>query len=271
MVLNCDINYSAFKNIQQSPDLYYKECSRRKMKFGSPQINSDGSPRMRDIIQPVYSLKILQRQLNNQLKELELPDCMYGGIEERNNVGNAFQHNNGKYFFTVDLKRFFSNITNSRINQMLISRGFNWQEARIITNLTTYKGSLPQGVPTSTTLANLSFAPTAMLLEKFCKERQITFTVFVDDLTFSSSRCFKQHTNKILEMLKQNRFFVNKNKIHYRKGSCEITGIIVRNGSLFLPNEILNHQNKLGVKGYISAVAKQCDICKKWGSQTAET
>jgi RNA-directed DNA polymerase len=251
------MNNLGFRNIQQSPDLFYKRYSQPKKKFGSPQINNDGSFRMRDIVQPIYSLKILQREIHCMLKELELPDCMYGGIEQRNNVDNALQHIDNKYFFTVDLKKFFNNISNTRVHQTLIGRGFTWNEARTITNLSTYNGGLPQGAPTSTTLANLAFSSTAVLLEKFCKIENITFTVFIDDLTFSSSRCFKKHTNQILEILQQNKFFVNHNKIHYKKNCCEITGIIIKRGKLILPKEILSHQNKPGVKEYVAAVAKQ--------------
>ncbi|MBE9584544.1 RNA-directed DNA polymerase [Mucilaginibacter sp. JRF] len=232
------------------------------MKFGTPQENSDGSFKKRDIIKPVYYIKVLQRGLNDQLKNLEIPDCMYGGITERNNVVNALEHISGRFFFTVDLKGFFNNITNSQVHQTLISRGFTWNEARAITNLTTYKGSLPQGAPTSTTLANLVFSSTAEFLETFCKERNITFTVFVDDLTFSSIECFKKHTNQILETLKQNGFFVNHRKIHYRKHSCEVTGIIIRKGKLFLPKEIISHRNKPGVDKYIESVLKQYNAYK---------
>jgi len=248
--------------MQYSPDQFYKKFYRPKTKFGSPQLNKDGSVRAREIIQPIHSLKVVQREINSQLKELELPDSMYGGIEGRNNIGNAFQHINNKYFFTIDLKIFFSNITNSRVHQTLVGRGFSWNEARVITNLTTFNGSLPQGAPTSTALANLAFAPTAVFLEKFCKERNITFTVFVDDLTFSSSRCFKQHRNQILKTLKQNNFFVNHKKVHYKEKCCEVTGIIIRKGKLILPKEILSHRDKPGIKEYVAAVFKQYDTYK---------
>src|ERR1700761_746549 len=258
----------AFRNIQQSPDKFYKVRSQPKMKFGSPQIDKNGAQRMRDITKPNFSLKIIQREINRQLKEFDLPDCMYGGVKGRNNFGNAYQHINSKYFLTIDLKKFFNNITNSQVHQTLISNGFTWTEARCITNLTTYKGCLPQGAPTSTTLANLVFAPTAAYLAEFCKEREITFTVFVDDLTFSSSRCFLKHINLILGILQHNKFFVNHKKIRYRRNCSEITGIIVRRGEIFLPKEILNHRNKTGVKEYIADIAKQYDATKTAINQT---
>jgi len=227
------------------------------MKFGGPQLNKDGSYRMRDVTKPVYLLKTLQKEINDYLREFELPDCMYGGVLGRNNVLNALQHRGNKFFFTIDLKIFFGNISNLRVNHILIDRGFTWDEARMIARITTFKESLPQGAPTSTTLANLAFAHTASLIEDFCSKKGIKFTVFVDDLTFSSRQCFKHYKDQILEIIKQNKFFVNQRKVHYRHNCCEITGLYVKGNKLFLPKQILANINKPGISEYIESFRKQ--------------
>jgi len=182
---------------------------------------------------------------------------MHGGVPKRNNVLNALCHIDNLFFLTIDLKNFFGNITNTQVHQTLISRGLRWEEARIITRLTTLKGSLPQGAPTSTTLANLAFAPTTKLLEDFCKERDIIFTAFVDDLTFSSSRNFKHLVDQIIAILQNNGFFVNLKKIHYKKGCCEITGVFIKKGKLSLPKSILERVEKVEIRRYVHSVEKQ--------------
>lgn len=246
-----------FWNLYHYPKAFYRQFEQSKKKFGAPQINPDGSIRKREISKPIDLLKDRQRKIHNELKSLSLPDCMYGGVDKKNNVDNALQHLYNNFFLTIDLKNFFSNITNSRIHQMLIAKGLTWESARIITRITTFNGCLPQGAPTSTTLANLAFAPTAALLQQFCGVRGIQFTVFVDDLTFSSSRCFKHHVKEILEILKNNAFYVNPQKIHYKRNCCEITGIIVKNGKLRLPNEILRNSNNPQIKAYIDSVLRR--------------
>ncbi len=137
---------------------------------------------------------------------------------------------------------------------MLIGQGFNWEDARKITRLSTLNQRLPQGAPTSTILSNLAFSQKAMILDKFCKANQITFTVFVDDLTFSSHKCFKHHTAKIIELISGKNFRINHNKIHYRNSSCEVTGLIVKKRKLELPNVMLQHIDKPGVKAYANRI-----------------
>jgi RNA-directed DNA polymerase len=247
---------SLFKSLSKSPDEFYREFSQPKTKFGRPQTNDDGSYRMRDIANPNSLLKSRQREIATYLNKFELPDCMYGGVQGKSNAVNALQHVNNRYHLTIDLKNFFGNISNTRIHQHLIGRGLTWAEARVMTRIVTLHRRLPQGAPTSTILANLIFAPTAMLLENFCKEKGITFTVFVDDLTFSSSKNFKHHINQLLKIISAGGFFINHKKVHYRKYGCEITGLIVKKGILSLPKEMLKHIGNPGIKRYASGVIK---------------
>ncbi|MDP9080307.1 MAG: reverse transcriptase family protein [Bacteroidota bacterium] len=248
-----------FKQLQQSPDKLYDIYEQPKMKYGDPQVNKDGTLRMRKITSPVYRLKIVQQNIDTWFKEFELPGSMYGGVPGRNNFDNAVPHKNNNFFLSIDLRNFFGNITNSVVHQTLVSNGFTREEASFITRITTFKGSLPQGAPTSTTLANMSFAPVALLLENFCQERNITFTVFVDDLTFSSKKCFKNEIGDILLLLKNNGFYVNHKKIHYKKHSFEITGLYVKRGKLHLHREVLKNIHKPGIKEYIHAFNKNAE------------
>ena len=257
------IDHALIKQIQQRPDKLYHVYYQPKKKFGSPQIGKDGAELMRKITRPVDRLKIIQQQIHTCLKEIKLPNCMYGGVHERTNFDNAISHKGSRYFLTIDLRNFFGNISNSIVYQTLINNGFSWKEAREITMVSTYKGALPQGAPTSTTLANLSFAPTAIILENFCRERNITFTVFVDYLAFSSSQCFEGDISKILQIIKDSGYFVNHKKVHYKKNCCEITGLYVNRGKLSLHKNILANVNKPGIKEYVDAVKNKYDKHKK--------
>jgi RNA-directed DNA polymerase len=158
------------------------------MKFGKPQEGKNNSIKLRHLIPPVQSLKLIQSRICNHLQKVYLPDCMYGAVDESNNVLNALQHIESKYFFTIDLKDFFSKISHKQVHQMFIENGYCWEAARILTKLTTYKYNLPQGAPTSPVIANLAFKQTALQLMEIIKGYGITFTTFLDDLTFSSKK-----------------------------------------------------------------------------------
>jgi RNA-directed DNA polymerase len=241
-------------NLIKHPARFYHKSERPKMKFGRQQLDGQMQPKKRITKAPIAFLKVKQREIHNHLQKIILPNCMFGAVKGRNNIMNALQHINSDYFFTVDLRDFFGNIGNKQVNRALRSYGFSWEDARLITKMCTSGRCLPQGAPTSSTLANIVFAPTAELLEIFCAERGITFTVFVDDLTFSSKNDFSACINTLLNIIRQNGFFPNNKKIHYRRRSCEITGLIVKNGKLRLEKEMLNRLDNPGVKAYVKNI-----------------
>jgi RNA-directed DNA polymerase len=243
--------------LTSNSDKFYYRKIKPKMKFGKYQLGENDSIRLRHLIPPVQKLKIIQQRICTQLQKIELPDSMYGSIEGYSNISNALLHVENTFFFKIDLKDFFSRISNNQVHHALIENGFSWQAARILTKLTTYKGSLPQGAPTSPVLANLAFARTARQLEILSKQYDITFSVFLDDLIFSSKKDFKFLTSKIINIIKQNGFFPHNKKIKYRKLFCEVTGLMVGSGKLKLitvmQKEALHNSR---IKGYAMSVEK---------------
>jgi RNA-directed DNA polymerase len=122
---------------------------------------------------------------------------------------------------------------------MFRSYGFSPEVSRLLTQLTTYKGRLPQGSPTSSTIANLVFVKTGKNLDSFARDRNIKFTSFIDDLTFSSPYDFKSMTNEILEMVMKDGFKISHNKTNYSRTPL-VTGIHPMNNYLRLPNTFDN-------------------------------
>lgn len=91
-----------------------------------------------------------------------------------------------------------------------------------LTNLTTWKYELPQGTPTSTHIANLVFLDTDLLID-LCNKHNITYTRYVDDLTFSSQQDFQHLLTDILKIVTENNFKLSYRKTQY-KGKQTITG-----------------------------------------------
>nr|WP_294942551.1 reverse transcriptase family protein [uncultured Mucilaginibacter sp.] len=242
------------RTLDTSPEKLYHRRTQPKKKFGRDQVDKNGSTRMRSIRMPSEYLKLKQRELIVPLQSLPTPHCMYGGVKGKNNIANAKRHESGNFFLTVDLRSFFANIGRNRIYKTLVERGFTHTEAYKITRLSTLDGVLPQGAPTSTAIANLVFSATASLLDQFCIPYGITFTVFVDDLNFSSKSDFEKHVPEILAIIKDNQFFINHRKVHYRRGCCEITGLIVKNKKLHLEKKMSQNLHVPGVNAYAKLV-----------------
>lgn len=235
-------------------------------KNGEPQTNKDGLMRER-IINPSHGrLKVIQKRLQkNILQKIVLPSYTFGGVKKRDNVMNAELHKGKKYKFITDLRSFFPSVSNKMVYDMFVGQGCSHDVAKCLTRLTTFKGHLPQGVSTSSTIANLTFLKTGNRLKEFAELNGLIFSIFVDDLTMSSSSDFKELTPLIIDIIQQGGYIISHNKTVYKAGNLVITGAYCTNNSLELTksfNEKVNNinsyseQQKKGILQYASKVAK---------------
>jgi len=248
------VNKSFLTYLSSNTDELYYKVIRPKMKFGKPQV-VENYCKLRHLIPPVQALKVIQESICAHLQKIVLPQSMYGSIARRNNVLNALQHIENKFFLTIDLKDFFTRINNKQVHYIFIENGYCWEAARILTKLTTYKYSLPQGAPTSPVIANLSFKRTALQLMEIITGHDITFTAYLDDLTFSSRKDFKHLQPAILETIKANKFLPHPDKILYSEDKCDVTGLFVGNGKLKIHPQMLEEaETNHSIKKYVEYV-----------------
>jgi RNA-directed DNA polymerase len=219
-------------------DYYYDEIKKPKFdKDGKLRKNKFGDTINRVITPSLRRLSIIQKNIHkNILLKIPLDDFIQGGVKGKSNISNAKTHLGRKYKFTTDIEEFFPFINHKRVFKMFC-RYYHPSIATILSKLTTYKGQLPQGAPTSTYIANLVFLDIDKKLMMFCKENKITFTIFVDDLTFSSHVDFKEIIPDIIKIINSAGFRINNKKTFYRN-ELEITGIVVKNNILDVPLRI---------------------------------
>jgi RNA-directed DNA polymerase len=232
--LSCVLGFSEqnLSFIIDNIDQYYYNHSKPKTKYGEFQRDKKGNVKYRKLCSCRYPLKTIQQRIHNFLLQIELPEYAYGGVPGRNNILNARQHRNNKYFFSADLKDFFPNINHRHVFRMFRQNNFSPTVSRVLTQLTTYKGCLQQGPPTSPIIANLVFVNTGNKLQEVIKDRSITFTSFYDDLSFSSKKDFKFITRNILEIVKSDGFYINHKKVSYKASRPEVTGTIIHKNKL---------------------------------------
>ncbi len=182
---------------------------------------------------PNDELKSIQKRINGYLNNhIPMPEYAFGGIKSKDNIQNAKLHKGQKYVFQTDLRDFYPFIASKRVYNMFVDKGFSADVASKLTKLTTYKGRLPQGAPTSTTIANLVFEPTGQKLQKLALDNNLRFSTFVDDVTMSSQRQFKELTPEIIRILREDGFRISQNKTIYKSGIAEITGVRLPNNSM---------------------------------------
>lgn len=252
--------------IIDSIDYHYSERIEQKIdnKTGQPKTYLDGTIKQRIIRPSKRRLKLIQSKIKDRiLSKIELPSNIHGGVKNKSNITNAKPHQGNKFVFVTDLKDFFPSIKSKKIHDLFIELGYNKQFALYLTRLTTWKGEVPQGTPTSTHLSNLFFLKTDYALIKLCKENNITYTRYVDDLTFSSPTCFKDLIPTFLDIIKESGLKISYRKTNFQ-GNQNVTGIDVFLNKIDAPKrikekaelEIDNHPSCKPFTNYLESVRK---------------
>lgn len=235
---------------------------------GKPKRDGVGNIKKRIINSSKGDLKSIQSRIYNfLLSNISLPKYFYGGVKGKNNILNARYHQGNKYIFTTDLKSFFPSISNKQVYTTLVKLGFSPNIARIITKLITRNGQVPQGIPTSTLIANLVFKPTGDLILDMASRHHIKFTIYVDDVTLSCAQDFKALVPGFLAILKRSGFRISHDKTFYKTKNPTVTGVVVHNNNLRRQpayNKIVARLEKddkaikslIGVKAYLQRIDK---------------
>jgi RNA-directed DNA polymerase len=237
-IIGCKLH--EVKYITSHIDDYYNEWFEKKVNkvTGDFKKYKDGTIKERAIRPSLNRLKIIQSAIKNKiLAPIPLPDNIHGGVKGRNNVTNAKPHQGKKYKFTTDLQDFYPSIKHNQVYHTFLLLGYSNHFAHWLTKLTTWKYELPQGTPTSAHLANLVFLETDKKLISLCEQNNITYTRYVDDLTFSSQQDFKPILNNILAIIKDGGFNISYRKTSYQ-GKQAITGIDIFNNFIDAPEKI---------------------------------
>lgn len=228
------------KYIVENIDDYYNEWFEKKKdkKKGGFKKYSDGTLKTRVIRPSLKELKIIHKKIKNKiLAPIKLPNHIHGGVKKRSNISNAKPHQGNKYQFTTDLQDYFPGIKHNQIYDTFLKLGFSNHYSNWLTKLTSWKYELPQGTPTSTHISNLVFLETDFILIDLCNKNNIIYTRYVDDLTFSSPKCFKHLLNEILQIVLDGGFKISYRKTNYA-GNQNITGIDVHNNFIDAPEKI---------------------------------
>lgn len=162
--------------------------------FSVPKANGQ----VRSIEAPEMELKKLQRQLNAYLQAvyyLHQSDAAYGFIitvignkNVKNICTNAEKHLGCDYLLNADFDDFFHQIKTDDVAQIFRENPFQFDKytAYTLAKICTYKGRLPMGAPTSPVLSNFYTLPLDKEISIWAKWHAVTYTRFVDDLSFST-------------------------------------------------------------------------------------
>lgn len=181
----------------------------------------------RVIEEPIPELKQQQRLFVKQLQSLIIFPQYINGVHRTSTITNSKPHVHKSILYKIDLKDFFQTVTIEHIKLSIPkSIGDGWID------LCMYEGRLPTGAPTSPILANIAFMDTDKKIVELLRNTDISYTRYMDDLSFSSNaleQLTPELVNQIFKLIELDKWTINRKKsglsLSFRRQ--EVTGIVV--------------------------------------------
>lgn len=167
-------------------------------------------------------------------------EVITGFVPGRSILDNARPHVGKRVVLSIDLKNFFPSFKFKEIKGLFCSRREKSFDD-VLKLVTTCRGNLPQGAPTSPMLANWLCVEGDAELVDYCTKHRLAYTRYADDLTFSSYTDIDQDVvDNLIHMINSSLFGLNvkiaPNKIKFMRCHKQqrVTGIVV-NQRLSIP------------------------------------
>lgn len=199
---------------------YYRDFSINKKKKGE----------LRYISEPLPNLKQVQYWiLNNILEPIKVSSYAKAYQKKVGLKQNLIFHKNKKKILNLDIENFFTSIKFEAIENVFLNLGYSKTLSKTLAKLCTLRENLPQGAPTSPYLSNIIMLSFDNDVSKFARDRNINYTRYADDLTFSGD--FDE--NIILEFIKSKLFEfgfnlnTNKSTLMHDSQRQIVTGVVV--------------------------------------------
>lgn len=168
-------------------------ASRRYKVYQIPK--RDGKS-VRTIAQPAPEVKLLQRILHDKvIGNWPVHEAATAYISEQSIANHVRRHVNSKYLLKLDFKNFFPSITAADIRQHA-KRHSNFEEddLDIFINIVAWRNKLDHsfglsiGAPSSPAISNSIMFEFDESISSFCKDKEVTYSRYADDLAFSTTR-----------------------------------------------------------------------------------
>lgn len=257
--------------------LYYLTYKKEYCYFQKVIPKKDKTERILNV--PNLSLKVVQKWILKEiLEKIFVSEQAMAFVPNKNGLReNAERHKKNIFLLEMDITNFFGTITEQQVYTLFCNIGYNSKVAGILANLCTYNNYLPQGAVTSPYIANLVCYHMDARINGYCSRKDIVYTRYADDLTFSSDN--RMLLNKIEKFIKyivtDEGFTINDKKTRYLSNDVKktVTGITINDDSIhvdkkfkrnlraqiYCPIKLKNYQNNsqiLGKIAYVNSIEK---------------
>lgn len=244
---NADGKIKQLLHMTNNPEGQYKTAYIRK---------SNG--KKREIHKPDPTLKKFQKAIYIRiLKDMPISSCATAYRKGASLRKATAVHIGKPVILKLDIQNFFGSIPYKTVREMFLKHGFDTDTATTLTTLVCYKGRLPQGTPTSPAISNIVIREFDEKVAEFCIQRNIAYTRYSDDMTFSGEFEKEEIMFFVEDNLKKAGFALNQKKTQFiKQGQRQtVTGVVV------------NKKQQLP-KNYRREIRKEIHYCQKYSVQS---
>jgi len=189
----------------------------------------------RRICAPEDDLKKLQRRIARRLLARLRSHPLATGFEKGVSVVmNAAAHAGKAVVVRMDLRTFFESTSARRVTAYFRRVGWNRHAARLLAELCTHRGGLPQGAPTSPRLSNLLNYRLDCRLEGLARRFAAVYTRYADDIVFSFDKDDPKSIHAVIwctkDIVRQHGYALHQHRklrIRRRHQQQTVTGLVV--------------------------------------------
>lgn len=229
-ILNC--SPKRLKKILRQDDNYY-EFSR---------IGKNNKLRHYEVPRP--HLEFLHRRLFNLLTRIAVPKYLHSGTKGKSHLTNAKTHIGSKEMISLDVQQFYPSTKGWHVYEFFNEvMNCSPDVSQLLKEISTYKDHVPTGSCLSQQIAFYAHYKMFNEIAELSTNFQLKTSCFVDDITISGDKVSKFHLNLTRQILLKRglRSHPRKEQVYNNKRTKQVTGSIVTNDNLLLPNE--KHKN----------------------------
>lgn len=197
----------------------------------------DTSGKTRTLQVPQRAMRRCHDRLLHLLRRIRLPGYIRSPRKRSSAWQNAEIHASGKFVTSFDLKRFYPSTTEEHIFRLFKYR-FEMSDdcSRVLAQIATYDGFLPQGSPSSPHLACLAHLDMFEDAAVLAVDAANTLSVWVDDIVISGPAPRRDIVESIKNRARDKGLKTHKDQRGGGKKGIELTGSFLRNGKIAVAN-----------------------------------
>ena len=235
----------------------------------------------REITKPVGIRDSVHKRVAHFLGSIEPPSFLFSGYKSRSHVDNALCHKGNPHVVTMDIRKFYDSSSDFWIMRLLLdrfkmSRDCAWMLSKILSA----SGCIPTGSSSSTILAYWCHSDLFLSMAEYCKIRGIQFSLFVDDMTFSSQQKFdiEELISFVKRKLGSHGLQIKSRKTRVSNSDTlrgsSVTGVLLKQNMAMASNKVwkelrllgtvdgVNSGKLAGLRGYARYVQKRSSLVR---------